>query len=127
MTNRSSSRGRDESPNVAQELEKAVDDVARHLKKTLDVYPESIIADQRYGFLKSILREGVITHNFETDRLYTSDRIDKIVTNRLLGPVIMLLVLFALYHFTFTWSEPLVAGAWLSVQPVFRRYRQPDG
>ncbi len=103
-------RGRDESPGVAQELEKAVDDVARHLKKTVDVYPESIIADQRYGFLKAILREGVVTNNFETDRLYTSDRIDKIVTNRLLGPVIMLLVLFALYHFTFTWSEPLVTG-----------------
>ncbi len=101
-------KGRDESPDLARELEKAVDDVARHLKKTVDVYPESIIADQRYGFLKSILREGVITHNFETDRLYTSDRIDKIVTNRLLGPVIMLLVLFAVYHFTFTWSEPLV-------------------
>ncbi|MEE4166134.1 MAG: ferrous iron transport protein B [Desulfocapsaceae bacterium] len=103
-------RGRDESPGVAQELEKAVDAVARHLLKTVDVYPESIIADQRYGFLKSILREGVVTHNFETDRLYTSDRIDKIVTNRLLGPVIMLLVLFGLYHFTFTWSEPLVAA-----------------
>ena len=103
-------KGRDESADVARELEKAVDDVALHLKKTLDVYPESIIADQRYGFLKSILREGVITHNFETDRLYTSDWIDKVVTNRLLGPVIMLLVLFALYHFTFTWSEPLVAA-----------------
>ncbi len=103
-------KGRDESAGVSQELEKAVDGVALHLKKTLDVYPESIIADQRYGFLKSILREGVLTHNFETDRLYTSDRIDKIVTNRLLGPVIMLLVLFGLYHFTFTWSEPLVAA-----------------
>ena len=98
-------KGRDESPDVAKDLEEDVNGVAQHLLKTLDVYPESIIADQRYGFLKSILREGVVTHNFETNRLYTSDRIDKVVTNRLMGPVIMLLVLFGIYHFTFTWSE----------------------
>lgn len=98
-------KGRDESPAVAKDLEEDVNGVAQHLLKTVDVYPESIIADQRYGFLKSILREGVVTHNFETSRLYTSDRIDKIVTNRLMGPVIMLLILFGVYHFTFTWSE----------------------
>jgi ferrous iron transport protein B len=97
-------KGRDESPDVAKDLEEDVNGVAQHLLKTVDVYPESIIADQRYGFLKSILREGVVSHNFETNRLYTSDRIDKIVTNRLMGPVIMLLVLFGIYHFTFSWS-----------------------
>jgi len=98
-------KGRDLSPEIAKDLENDVSEVAEHLKKTLDVYPESIIADHRYGFLKSLLRNGVVTHNFETDRLYTSDRIDKIATNRLLGPAIMLGVLFGLYHFTFSWSE----------------------
>ncbi len=102
-------KGRDESPDIAKDLEEDVNQVAQHLLKTVDVYPESIIADQRYGFLKAILREGVVAHNFETNRLYTSDRIDKVVTNRLMGPVIMLLVLFGLYHFTFTWSELPVA------------------
>jgi len=98
-------KGRDESPDIAKDLESDVDGVAQHIMKTVDVYPESIIADQRYGFLKSLLREGVVTHNYETNRLYTSDRIDKVVTNRLMGPVIMLLVLFGLYHVTFSWSE----------------------
>ena len=98
-------KGRDDSPDIAKDLEHDVAEVAEHLKKTLDVFPESIIADQRYGYLKSVLRDGVVTHNFESDRLYTSDRIDKVATNRLLGPAIMLLVLFGLYHFTFTWSE----------------------
>ena len=97
-------KGRDESPDVAKDLEEDVNGVAQHLLKTVDVYPESIIADQRYGFLKSILREGVVSHNFETNRLYTSDRIDKVVTNRLMGPVIMLFVLFGIYHFTFSLS-----------------------
>jgi len=98
-------KGRDMSPEIAADLEKDVAGVASHLVKTLDVYPEAIIADHRYGYLKAILREGVVTHKFDTDRLYTSDRIDKIATNRLLGPVIMLLVLFGLYHVTFSWSE----------------------
>ena len=104
-------KGRDESPEIARDLETDVSEVSDHLKKTVDVFPEAIIADHRYGYLKSILRNGVVTHNFESDRLYTSDRIDKVATNRLLGPLIMLFVLFGLYHFTFTWSE--VPVSWL--------------
>ncbi|MEN8190783.1 MAG: ferrous iron transport protein B [Thermodesulfobacteriota bacterium] len=94
-----------EDRSVAGQLEEHVTQVSEHLQKTMDVYPEAIIADHRYGFIKSILRQGVIRHKFDTDRLYTSDKIDKILTNRLLGPVIMLGVLLGLYQFTFTWSE----------------------
>ena len=98
-------KGREHAPEIAADLEADVTEVARHLSKTLDVFPEAIIADHRYGYLKSILRDGVITHSFDTERLYTSDKIDKITTHRLFGPVIMLAVLFGLYHFTFSWSE----------------------
>jgi len=97
--------GRDEAPATAADLEADVSRVSTHLQKTLGVYPEAVIADHRYGYLKAILRDGIISHAFDTDRLYTSDRIDKIVTNRLLGPVIMLGVLFGLYQITFSWSE----------------------
>ncbi len=97
--------GRDQAPTVAADLEADVERVSHHLQKTLNVFPEAIIADHRYGYLKSVLRDGVIAHAFDTDRLYTSDRIDKIVTNRLLGPFIMLGILFGLYQFTFAWSE----------------------
>lgn len=90
---------------VAQTLDASVSRVSNHLQKTLEVYPEALIADHRYGYIKSIIRDNVQTHTFDTDRLYTSDKIDKIVTNRLLGPIIMLLVIFGLYQFTFTWSE----------------------
>jgi ferrous iron transport protein B len=90
---------------LADKLEEAVTKVSDHLQKTTEVYPEAIIADHRYGFIKSIIRQGVLTHKFDTDRLYTSDKIDKVLTNRLLGPVIMLAILFGLYQFTFSWSE----------------------
>ena len=98
-------RGREINPTAAERIEALVSQVSVHLVKTMDVFPEAIIADHRYGFIKSIIRQGVLTHKFDTDRLYASDRIDKIVTNRLLGPVIMLAILFAVYTFTFSWSE----------------------
>ncbi len=90
---------------LADKLEKIVSKVSDHLQKTTEAYPEAIIADHRYGFIKSIVRQGVLAHKFDTDRLYTSDKIDKVLTNRLLGPVIMLAILFGLYQFTFSWSE----------------------
>ncbi len=98
-------KGRETNPQAAQELEAVVDKLSRHTIKTLDVYPEAIIADHRYGYIKSIIRQGVVTHKFDTDRLYTSDKIDKVLTNRLLGPVFMMAVLFVLYQFTFSWSD----------------------
>ena len=102
-------QGQKADPVLASKLENIVGTVSDHLLKTMDVYPEAIIADHRYGFIKSIVRQGVLTHKFDTDRLYTSDKIDKVVTNRLLGPVIMLAILFGLYQFTFSWSELPVA------------------
>lgn len=104
-------KGRQENSSITVRLEEKVTLVSEHLLKTMEAYPESIIADHRYGFIKSILRQGVQTHTFDTDRLYTSDKIDKVLTNRLLGPAIMLMILFGLYQFTFSASELPVA--WL--------------
>ncbi|MCG2822614.1 MAG: ferrous iron transport protein B [Desulfurivibrionaceae bacterium] len=104
-------KGHAHNPAADTELQEIVDRVAAHLHKTMETYPEAIIADHRYGYIKSVLRQEVITHKFDIDRLYTSDRIDKVLTNRFLGPLIMLGVLLGLYKFTFTFSELPVA--WL--------------
>ncbi|MBA3004687.1 MAG: ferrous iron transport protein B, partial [Desulfurivibrio sp.] len=104
-------KGRQNNPAVDTELQEIVTKVGDHLHKTMETYPEAIIADHRYGFIKSVLRQEVITHKFDIDRLYASDRIDKVLTNRFLGPLIMLAVLLGLYKFTFTYSELPVA--WL--------------
>ncbi|MBU0946611.1 MAG: ferrous iron transport protein B [Proteobacteria bacterium] len=97
--------GQKADPLVTQKLEQMVASISDHLLKTMDVYPESMIADHRYGFIKSIVRQGVLSHKFDIDRLYASDKIDKVLTNRLIGPIVMLLILFGLYQFTFSWSE----------------------
>ncbi len=90
---------------VSKKIERIVDKVSSHLNMTLDAYPEAIIADHRYGYISSILKQGVIKYNQDRNRLQTSDKIDKIVTHRFLGPIIMVAILMGLYQFTFTYSE----------------------
>ena len=99
------SLGHKHKKNVAENLEAMVDDLAAHLKQTLDTYPEAEIADHRYGYITSIMRQGVISIKQDQDRLFMSDKIDKILINRFVGPIIMIVVIMALYHFTFTYSE----------------------
>jgi len=105
------SKGREVNPELAARFEDIVKKVSNHLQDTLDTYPEAMIADQRYGYIKSILKQGIVYQKYDQNRLYSSDRIDKVVTNRFLGPLIMLAVIAGLYHFVFTYSE--VPVGWL--------------
>jgi len=98
-------KGREADPLVAAQLEKIVEGVTNHITKTTDTYPEALIADHRYGYIHAIMKQDVLQRDDKNDRMYVSDMIDKVLTNRLLGPAIMLLVLMGLYQFTFTYSE----------------------
>ena len=86
-----------------------VEATSDHIRSTLNSYPEAVIADYRYGYIKSVLKQDVISYAGDRNRLFISDKIDKVVVNRIAGPLIMLAVLFGLYHFTFTYSELPVA------------------
>ncbi len=97
--------GRATCPALAQKLEKTANKIARHLQATVDLTPEAIIADQRYGFIRSILQQDVLTVQYDQNRLYLSDKIDNVLTNRFIGPLVMLGVIWGLYQFTFTYSE----------------------
>jgi ferrous iron transport protein B len=79
------------------------DEVTRHCDKTMNTQPEFLIADYRYGYISSLLRQGVVTivpgiYN----RADISDKIDAVLTHRLAGPIIMLAILYGLFSFTFT-------------------------
>jgi len=104
-------RIREADPATSAVLLRQAEELTSHLRGTIDAYPEAVIADHRYGFIKSILRQGVQRHKYDTDRLHTSDKIDKVLTHRLLGPIIMGLVLFGLYQLTFSYSE--LPAQWL--------------
>jgi len=63
--------------------------------------PDAIIADWRYGFINGLLKQGVITGGDELRR-NSSDAIDRVVTHKVLGPVLMLAVLWVMFQVTFT-------------------------
>lgn len=87
---------------VTRELEAMADEVAAHLKTTLGTYPEAVVADYRYGFISSLLRGGVVARSSDTaDRLAFSDKLDTVLTQQLLGPLILLGILFLVYQVTF--------------------------
>ena len=78
-----------------------VEKVAEHLKTTLNTYPEAIIADYRYGYISSTLRQGVVRGAEELkDRIAYSDKMDSVLTHRFFGPLILLAVLYAVYFIT---------------------------
>ncbi len=85
------------------------DKLNKHLKATLKITAENLIADYRYGFINSILKGVVFCEESSMDRLFWSDNIDMLLTHRLIGPILMLSFLFGIYEFTFWASEYPVA------------------
>ncbi|MEJ5301534.1 MAG: ferrous iron transport protein B [Thermodesulforhabdaceae bacterium] len=79
--------------------------VADHISKTLETYPEAVIADYRYGFITALLKDGIIQRQSVPGGRELTDVLDRILTNRLLGPIIMILILYLVYTVTFTYSE----------------------
>ncbi|WP_027180524.1 ferrous iron transport protein B [Maridesulfovibrio bastinii] len=85
---------------ISSQLEDKVHEIAAHIKKTKDTYPEAVLADYRYGFINSILKQGVISRE-DNLRFDHSDKIDMVLTQKFLGPIIMLCVMFAMFYITF--------------------------
>ncbi|WP_320170389.1 ferrous iron transport protein B [Maridesulfovibrio sp.] len=109
--------GRNTGP-LSAELEQRVHKVSEHIQKTLNTYPEAVLADYRYGFINSILKQGVISREDDL-RFDFSDKVDLVLTHKFLGPVIMLLTMYGMFYVTFTlgaipqgWVED--GFAWLS-------------
>lgn len=75
----------------------------KHTMDTLEEEPEGIIADHRYGYIAGITKKAV-KRKIES-RLNLSDKVDRILTNRILGPLLMLAILYGVYVFTFGASE----------------------
>ncbi|NMA48123.1 MAG: ferrous iron transport protein B [Lentisphaerae bacterium] len=66
----------------------------------------TLMADCRYGVIAGACREAITLNNEQHRQI--SDSIDKVVTNRYLGLPIFLLIMLAVFAFTFIFSEPLV-------------------
>lgn len=65
-------------------------------EKEMDDDSESIITNERYVYIASIIKAAYKKHN--AGKLSTSDKIDKVVTNRWLGLPIFALIMFLVYY-----------------------------
>ena len=73
----------------------AVNTEVTRLEKEQDDDTESIITDERYTYIGSVIDKAV---NQSGKKLATSDKIDKIVTNRILGIPIFAAVMWFVYY-----------------------------
>lgn len=76
------------------------------LEKSFDDDTESIITNERYTYISSIIDECCTKGN--KDKLTTSDKIDKIVTNRFLALPIFAVIMFVVYYISVTSVGTLV-------------------
>ena len=84
-----------EQLNIAPETMKHIEADIAAAEKELDDDAESIITNERYVYIAQVIKSCYRKHN--TGSLSTSDKIDKVVTNRWLGLPIFALVMFAVY------------------------------
>jgi ferrous iron transport protein B len=89
------------------EIEEQVERSKKHLETHFGDPAETLIVEKRYGFVSGVCAE-VVTESSQK-RHVISDRIDKIVLNRILGLPIFAMVMYGIFKFTFTFSEPMVA------------------
>ena len=80
------------------------DRVSAHLWDVYKEGPEEVIANARYAFIDGLMTEAVKRPTVEKET--TTDRIDKIVTNRLLAPFIFLIIMWVMFQLTFTVGAP---------------------
>jgi len=95
---------------------KEVDKVAGHLHDLYDEGAEEVVANARYAYIGGLMAEAVKRPAVEKES--TTDKIDKYVTNRVLAPIIFIVIMYLLFHLTFTIATPfcdLIDGgfAWL--------------
>ena len=86
-----------------------------HLREVYGDDVDTIIADRRYGWINGLVRE--IVHRAAVERQTLSDKIDKIVTNRVLGIPIFIALMWAVFKITtdvagpyLDWVDGVIGG-----------------
>ncbi|MDD6194662.1 MAG: ferrous iron transport protein B [Lachnospiraceae bacterium] len=101
---------------------KAVPDVSEEIQKMEDVFDddtESVITNERYVYISSII--GECATKSKKGAMTTSDKIDRVVTNRWLALPIFALVMFLVYYVSVTtvgafltdWTNDTLFGEWI--------------
>lgn len=108
----------------------------RHLVSIFGQDLETVVVDMRYGFVSGVVREAV--KRKREDVLTTSDRIDNVLTNRVLGFPFFALFMWLMFFLTFYLGKyPMrlveIMVSWLSnsaahlISPAWLRSMVADG
>jgi ferrous iron transport protein B len=105
---------------LAGDLQRHIEEHIADCEKELDDDAESIITNQRYAYISGVVDKAV-KKKAEKHSFSTSDKIDRIVTNRILALPIFAVVMFVVYwvamgpfgSFLTDWTNDVLGGAWL--------------
>ena len=89
---------------ISSQIFAEVDKVSTHLRDVYKESPEEVIATARYAFIDGLVAEAVEMPAVEIETI--TDKIDKIITNRVLAPFIFILIMWTMFHLTFTIGAP---------------------
>ncbi len=103
--------GKNDNIKLHIELIGQIKKLTEHIIKIHDTNCEGAVANYRYGIVSSVLKEVITRKESAVDRIFISDRIDRVLTHRYIGPFVLLAILYFSYQFTFWASEYPVA--WL--------------
>lgn len=87
-----------------QSLSQRIKDIKDENKEVQEKYKgnfETCVADQRYRYINDNLGD-VITADKEKPAIFKSDKADKVLTHKFWGIPIFLLIIFAIFHLTFS-------------------------
>jgi ferrous iron transport protein B len=90
----------------SDEILDAVRRSTQHLETVFGDAPEIVIADRRYGFISGACRESVRTTG--QSRYDMSERIDSVLTNRIIGLPLFIGLMYLVFQFTFTLGAPVM-------------------
>jgi len=77
-----------------------------NLEKILNNSTDRILIEKRYGIIHGIVREAIIEKKKEL-KFEITEKIDKVLTNNLIGPLIFLFIMFLIFNGIFTFGNPL--------------------
>ncbi len=86
------------------ELFARVDRSIRRLEIVTGYPPQVLIGDRRYGFASGVTREATVSKPL-IDRISLTEKIDTVVTHRVLGIPFFLLTMYAVFFMTFNLGE----------------------
>ncbi len=90
---------------ISSEIMVEVDKVSKHLYDIYNEGSEEVIANARYAFIDGLIAEAV--EKPEVEKPTVSDKIDRILTNRILAIPIFLVVMWVMFQIVFTLGSPM--------------------